>query len=185
MSNLLPRAPDDRFTSPLARTMTPPPAPAEGATLSAEEVAEIQNSHAQLQALITQLIAKVDAQPEPASTAAGQSPGAFVPPIAAVGVNGASFVAPLSLCTRFPDVDTSVLAAIITHKFKAADLHKLDPTNRDRETAYMFNSLTNQFEVSHWMAKEYKTAFSVLIPLQTYFWILAFHINNVLAIDTF
>ena len=140
--------------------MTPPPASPEVATLSVKEVAEIRSSHVQLQALITQLIAKVDAQLEPQpvpsfphSTAFPAGPtmaaGAFVPPIAVVGVNGTSFAAPLSLRTRFPDVDTAVLGAIITHKFKAADLHKLDPTNRDRDTAYTFNGLTNQFEVSH------------------------------------
>ncbi|KAG6885187.1 hypothetical protein C0993_004971 [Termitomyces sp. T159_Od127] len=151
----------------------PPSASPEPAALSAEEVAEIRNSRT-IQALITQLIAKVDAQPDPSTapdpqTLAPAAASESVPPIAAVGVNGASFAAPLSLCTHFPDVDTSVLASIITHEFKAADLHKLNPTNRDKETAYTFNGLTNQFEVSHRAAKEYKTPFSVLIPLQTYF----------------
>ncbi|KAG5720962.1 hypothetical protein E4T56_gene413 [Termitomyces sp. T112] len=111
--------------------------------------------------------------------------GPFVAPITAVGVNGASIATPLSLCTHFPNVDTSVLIAIITHKFKAADLHKLNPTNCNKETAYMFNGLTNQFKISHHAAKEYKNHFLVLIPLQTYFWILAFHVNNTSAMDTF
>ena len=157
--------------------MTPPPASPEVATLSVKEVAEIRSSHVQLQALITQLIAKVDAQLEPQpvpsfphSTAFPAGPtmaaGAFVPPIAVVGVNGTSFTTPLSLCTWFPNVNSSVLAAIIMHEFKAADLHKLDPTNHNKETAYTFNGTTNQFEVSHWAAKEYKTAFSVLIPFK-------------------
>ncbi|KAG5341960.1 hypothetical protein C0989_006472 [Termitomyces sp. Mn162] len=123
----------------------------------------------------TVLTAKVDTQPSPtlapAPTAAPTTaaPSPFVPPIAAVGINGASFTAPLSLCTCFPDAERSVLVAIIMHKFKAADLHKLNPMNWDREMAYTFNGSTNQFEVSHRAAKEYKTLFSVLIPLQTYF----------------
>ncbi|KAG5347504.1 hypothetical protein C0989_011809 [Termitomyces sp. Mn162] len=104
----------------------------------------------------------------------------FVPPIAGIGVNGAySSTASLSLRTRFPDVDAAVIGAIISHDFKAADLHKLDPVNRDKETAYTFNGATNQFEVSHRVAKEYKTPFSVLIPLQTYFSILSFHTSSI------
>ncbi|KNZ81701.1 hypothetical protein J132_10981 [Termitomyces sp. J132] len=136
---------------------------------------------------MTQLMARIDATPAPSQplTAPPASIDAFVPPIAAVGTNGASSAAPLSLRTRFPDVETAILATIITHEFKAADLHKLDPTNRDRETAYTFNGATNQFEVSHRAAKEYKNPFSVLIPLQTYFRILAFHINDAAAMDTF
>ncbi|KAG6875158.1 hypothetical protein C0993_010550 [Termitomyces sp. T159_Od127] len=155
--------------------MTPPSASTEAAVLSAEEVAEIRTSHTQLQALISQLLAKVDAlpalapAPAPMMLPAPQASGPFVPPIATVGLNGASFAAPLSLRTRFPDIDTSALAAIIMHEFKAADLHKLDPTNRDKETAYTFNGSTNQFELSHCAAREYKTPFSVLIPLQSYF----------------
>ncbi|KAG6898533.1 hypothetical protein C0993_006175 [Termitomyces sp. T159_Od127] len=108
----------------------------------------------------------------------------FVPPIPGAGTNGASS-ASLSLRTQFPDVDAAVITAIITHEFKAADLHKLDPTNRDKETAYTFNGSTNQFEVSHRAAKEYKTPFTVLIPLQTYFDILAFHVNNAAATGAF
>ncbi|KAG6874595.1 hypothetical protein C0992_007381 [Termitomyces sp. T32_za158] len=155
--------------------MTPPPASTEATVLSAEEVAEIRTLHAQLQALISQLLAKVDALPALAPAPAlltlpvPQASGPFVPPIATIGLNGASFAAPLSLCTRFPDVDTLALAAIITHEFKAADLHKLDLMNRDKETAYTFNGLTNQFELSHHAVREYKTPFLVLIPLQSYF----------------
>ncbi|KNZ80719.1 hypothetical protein J132_04693 [Termitomyces sp. J132] len=179
--SLLPRAPNS-CSSPASPEATP---------LSANKVAKIRNSNAQLQALITQLISKVNAQPDPlpaiAPPTASESPamGPFVAPITAVGVNGASIATPLSLCTHFPNVDTSVLIAIITHKFKAADLHKLNPTNCNKETAYMFNGLTNQFKISHHAAKEYKNHFLVLIPLQTYFWILAFHVNNTSAMDTF
>ncbi|KAH0586698.1 hypothetical protein H2248_007914 [Termitomyces sp. 'cryptogamus'] len=37
--------------------------------------------------------------------------------------------------SRLPDVNTAVIVAIVSHDFKAMDLHKLDPTNRDKETA--------------------------------------------------
>ncbi|KAG6883771.1 hypothetical protein C0993_003913 [Termitomyces sp. T159_Od127] len=134
--------------------MIRPPAPSDPALL-AKEVADIQSSHVQLQALLTQLIAKVDAHttaslaPAPLPSAVPVT-GSFVPPTISSGV-------------------TTVLAVIILHELKAADLHKLDPTNCDKETAYTFNGSTNQFEVSNHTAREYKTPFSVLIPLQTYF----------------
>ncbi|KAG6867038.1 hypothetical protein C0993_007326, partial [Termitomyces sp. T159_Od127] len=114
--------------------------------LSAEEVAEIRTSHAQLQALISQLLAKVDVPPalSPAPTLltlpVPQAMGPFVPSITTIGVN--------------------TLAAIITHEFKAADLHKLNLMNGDKETAYTFNRLTNQFELSYYAVREYKTPFS-------------------------
>ncbi|KNZ78954.1 hypothetical protein J132_08179 [Termitomyces sp. J132] len=82
----------------------------------------------------------------PATGMATLPPGPFFPLIAAVGIN-------------------AVLVAIITHDFKAADLHKLDPTNWDQETAYTFNGATNQFE--------------------TYFHILTFHMNDAAATEIF
>ncbi|KAG5351645.1 hypothetical protein C0989_005417, partial [Termitomyces sp. Mn162] len=121
----------------------------------------------------------------PATGMATLPPGPFFPLIAAVGINGASSTTPLSLRTCFPDANSAVLVAIITHDFKAADLHKLDPTNWDQETAYTFNGATNQFEVSHHARREYKTPFSVLIPLQTYFHILTFHMNDAAATEMF
>ncbi|KAH0588412.1 hypothetical protein J132_07205 [Termitomyces sp. J132] len=136
--------------------MTPPPPTSDSASLSVEEAAEICSSHAQLMNLMSQLLEWVGSQPSTAPIASatallGAAPqmGPFIPPIATVGSN--------------------VLAAIITHKFRAMDLHKLDPTNCDCETAYAFNGATNQFKVSHRAACEYKMPFSVLIPLQSYF----------------
>ncbi|KAG6898154.1 hypothetical protein C0993_007053 [Termitomyces sp. T159_Od127] len=174
--------------------MTPPPALPETATLSAEEVAEIRNSHTQLKNMMSLLLEWIGSQATPApipslpTTAIKQNPQLappFVPPIAALGVNGVLSAIPLSLCTRFPDADLAILAVIITHNFKAADLHRLDPTNCNRKTAYTFNGSSNQFEISHRAAKEYKTPFSVLIPLQTYFCILTFHVNDSTATKTF
>ncbi|KAG5340722.1 hypothetical protein C0989_000499 [Termitomyces sp. Mn162] len=49
--------------------------------------------------------------------------------------HSASSAASLSLRTQLPDVNTAVIVAIVSHDFKAMDLHKLDPTNRDKETA--------------------------------------------------
>ncbi|KAG6860705.1 hypothetical protein C0995_008290 [Termitomyces sp. Mi166 len=118
-------------------------------------------------------------------------PSMFVPPIPGAGTpvpgagsNGTSS-ASLSLHTQFPNVNVVVTTAIITHKFKAADLHKLNLTNHDKETAYTFNGATNQFKVSHRAAKEYKTPFSVIILLQFYFDILRFHVNNAAATSAF
>ncbi|KAG5717075.1 hypothetical protein E4T56_gene4071 [Termitomyces sp. T112] len=170
--------------------MTPPPASSEPASLTTEEVAEIRNSHTQIIVLMNQLLEKNGSQPSfpashAASSAAGQTAASFVPTIMAVGTYGASSAIPLPLHSRFPDADTSVLVVIITHNFKAADLHKLDPTNRDRETTYTFNGLTNQFKISNWAAKEYKTPFLVLIPLQSYFQILMFHVNDCAATESF
>ncbi|KAG6894326.1 hypothetical protein C0993_011794 [Termitomyces sp. T159_Od127] len=156
--------------------MTPPPTSTKAVVLSAEEVAEIRTSHAQLQALISQLLSKVNMLPALAPAPASlmllvpQAMGPFVPPIATVvGVNSASFAAPLSLCTCFPDVNASALTAIVTHQFKAADLHKLNPMNRNKEMAYTFNGSTNHFELNYCTAREYKIPFLVLIPLQSYF----------------
>ncbi|KAG6883946.1 hypothetical protein C0992_007387 [Termitomyces sp. T32_za158] len=76
--------------------MTPPPVSTDPAALSAKEVAEILSSHSQLLNLMNQLLEKANAQP-PASASlpaasvavsAPQSLGAFVPQVAAVGING-------------------------------------------------------------------------------------------------
>ncbi|KAG6870805.1 hypothetical protein C0995_010522, partial [Termitomyces sp. Mi166 len=67
----------------------------------------------------------------PASAATvPQAGGEFVPLISGIGINGmSSSTAPLSLHTHFPNVNMAVITAIITHEFKAADLHKLNLTN--------------------------------------------------------
>ncbi|KNZ74382.1 hypothetical protein J132_06978, partial [Termitomyces sp. J132] len=59
------------------------------------------------------------------------------------------------------------------------------PQNHDKEMAYTFNGSTNQFKVSHHLAKEYKTPFSVIIPFQAYFDILAYHTNNAVVTSSF
>ncbi|KAG5331578.1 hypothetical protein C0989_007942 [Termitomyces sp. Mn162] len=125
-------------------------------------------------------------QPTVAATALAQPASAFVLPIMGAGIHGASpSPVSLSLPTQFLNVNVAVIMAIIMHDFRVADLHKLDPSNYNKEIAYMFNSSTNQFEVSYRAAKEYKTPFSVLIPLQIYFNILMFHTNNPLATGAF
>ncbi|KAG6894682.1 hypothetical protein C0993_011003, partial [Termitomyces sp. T159_Od127] len=192
------RAPDGRFT----RATPPPPTLPQTtmsteAAVSVEDFATLRKSHAQLHTMMSELLTTISSMSNaatPSHTPAApqhtvpvsppQTISPFVPPIPGTRTNGASS-ASLSLCTQFPDVDAAVITAIITHEFKAADLHKLDLTNRDKETAYTFNGSTNQFEVSHRAAKEYKTPFTVLIPLQTYFDILAFHVNNAAATGAF
>ncbi|KAG5717591.1 hypothetical protein E4T56_gene5241 [Termitomyces sp. T112] len=167
------------------------------AAVSVEEFATLRESHTQLYTMMSELLTTISSMSNAAAplhtptapqhavpVSPPQTISPFVPPILGAGTNGASS-ASLSLRTQFPDVDVAVITAIITHEFKAADLHKLDPTNRDKETAYTFKGSTNQFEVSHRAAKEYKTPFTVLIPLQTYFDILAFHVNNAAATGAF
>ncbi|KAG6893381.1 hypothetical protein C0992_010225 [Termitomyces sp. T32_za158] len=158
-------------------------------TAITDELTTLRESHAELRSMMQDLLVRLNtpnaATPASAPLAAAPPGSAFVPPIPGPGLNGASSAASLSLRSRFPDVDTAVIAAIISHEFRATDLHKLDPSNRDRETAYTFNGSTNQFEVSHRSAKEYKTPFAVLIPLQTYFDILAYHTNDAAATSSF
>ncbi|KAG6864171.1 hypothetical protein C0993_009290 [Termitomyces sp. T159_Od127] len=185
------RAPDGRFT----RTSPSPPALMSSSEAAiTEEMSTLCESQSELRSMMQDLMARFNAStasnplppsssPLPSTTVAHGA--TFVPPVAGPGLNGASSAASLSLRSRFPDVKTAAIAAIITHEFKAADLHKLDPSNRDKETAYTFNGSTNQFEVSHRSAKEYKTLFSVIIPLQTYFNILAYHINDAAATSSF
>ncbi|KAG6860242.1 hypothetical protein C0995_013735 [Termitomyces sp. Mi166 len=186
------------------RATPPPSAPSPAtamssdATISAEEFTELCKSNQQLHAMMSELLATfssisntgtaspaVQAPPATTQTAVPQPPlSMFIPPILGAGSNGTSS-ASLSLHTQFPDVNTVVITAIIMHEFKAADLHKLNPTNCDKETAYTFNGTTNQFKVSHRAAKEYKIPFSVIIPLQSYFDILVFHVNNAAATSAF
>ncbi|KAG5341617.1 hypothetical protein C0989_008596 [Termitomyces sp. Mn162] len=99
----------------------------------------------------------------------------FIPLILAGAANSTS-PASISLCTWFPDIEVVVIMAIIMHEFQVANLHKLDPTNYNKDTAYTFNSSTNQFEVSYHAAKEYKTPFSILVPLNHYLCVLSFHL---------
>ncbi|KAH0585101.1 hypothetical protein J132_10204 [Termitomyces sp. J132] len=152
-----------------------------------EELSMLRKSQAELQSLMQDLMSRLHASPAASlpPAAAPSEASTFVPPIPSTGINGVSSAASLSLHTHFPDVNTAVIVAIITHEFKASDLHKLDPTNWDKETAYTFNGSTNQFKVSNRVAREYKTPFSMIISLQSYFDILSFHISNVSATSTF
>ncbi|KAG6827160.1 hypothetical protein H0H87_005384 [Tephrocybe sp. NHM501043] len=100
----------------------------------------------------------------------------FIPPPTALAPNSAS---PNSIRSLFPKVKVAIIIAIITHKFKATDHHKLNSKYQHTDTAYTFNSLINQFEASNMTAKEYKNPNSILIPLQTYFSILqAYNIDQ-------
>ncbi|KAG6900020.1 hypothetical protein C0995_004490 [Termitomyces sp. Mi166 len=74
---------------------------------------------------------------------------AFTPPAPGPVLNGASSTASITLHSRFSNVNTAIIVAIISHEFKAADLHKLNPSNCDKEMAYTFNGTTNQFKISH------------------------------------
>lgn len=103
-------------------------------------------------------------------------PSEYVPLITVAAANGMSIIVSTSLHACFPNIEVAVITAIITHKFKAANFHKLNLMNHDKEVAYTFNGATNQFKISSRMAKEYKNTFSVIIPLQRYFNMLGFHL---------
>ncbi|KAG6875177.1 hypothetical protein C0992_004897, partial [Termitomyces sp. T32_za158] len=179
MPTQLQQASDGRFirTSPAPTTPSQPVMSPSDTSIMPAEFGALRDSNKELQAMMQEILRRLPPtsitaaslpNPPVVSPVAPPLPGTtFIPPIVGIGANGTSSSAvPLSLHTRFPDVDSVVIAAIITHEFKAADLHKLDLMNRDKETAYTFNGATNQFKISHRTAKEYKTPFAVLIPLQ-------------------
>ncbi|KAG6883002.1 hypothetical protein C0993_008328 [Termitomyces sp. T159_Od127] len=169
--------------------------PASDTTASAEDVNMLRESQSQLASRMDVLLSRFQSittlLPNPLPLAAtsaspAQQAAAFVLPIPGIGVNGAStLTSPLSLRSHFPDVNAAVIVAIITHDFKAADLHKLDPANCNREVAYTFNCSMNQFKVSPCTVHDYKNPFTVLVLLTTYFKILAFHVNDSTAMDAF
>ncbi|KAG6823342.1 hypothetical protein H0H87_001313 [Tephrocybe sp. NHM501043] len=131
----------------------------------------------------------VKIMPSPASSALSLVVAPVVPPVKYVlptslkNAKGAS--PPHSLCFCFPDIEAAIIVAIIIHEFKAANLHKLDPTNCNKGMAYTINSSTNQFKLSTHAAKKYKTPYSVIVPLQHYFHILSFYVNNTAITDIF
>ncbi|KAG5729754.1 hypothetical protein E4T56_gene951 [Termitomyces sp. T112] len=133
------------------------------APVSQEAFDALQSSHTELHPMLRDLMRVPLPAASPlashAADPAAAGASAFVPPIPGAGVNGTStFTAPLSLRTRFPDIEVAVIGALISHEFKVADLHKLDPTNRNKETAYTFNGTTNQSEGSH--SKAFKQSLS-------------------------
>ncbi|KAG6830779.1 hypothetical protein H0H87_007123 [Tephrocybe sp. NHM501043] len=180
-SSIIRRAPNGRFTSASPAKLVIEPTMS-GTPVSTEDFEAVRASLLELATAVKWISSRLDSLPPVTTAPPAQEPRrnvvAFVPPITTIPTKSVSSAAPLSLRCRFPDVEAAVITAIITHEFKTADLHKLDPMNRDKETAYTFNGSTNQFEVSNRAAKEYKTPFSVIIPLQHYFRILSFHVNN-------
>ncbi|KAG6806096.1 hypothetical protein H0H87_003165, partial [Tephrocybe sp. NHM501043] len=154
-------------------------------TPSAEEFSELRLSVAALTDIVKEMSLRTASAAAPPAPSPVNLPASseFVPPISLTSTNGASL--PPSLHSCFPDIKAAVITAIIMHKFKAADLHKLDPTNCDKETAYTFNGSTNQFKVSNCVAKDYKNPFSIIIPLQHYFHVLSFHVGNAMVTDVF
>ncbi|KAG6816309.1 hypothetical protein H0H87_007045 [Tephrocybe sp. NHM501043] len=105
------------------------------------------------------LNASATSSPVQAATSVPLLNSCFVPSLTFLASNGMS---PPFIRSLFPKVEAAIIIAIITHKFKATDLHKLD----------------YKFEASNMTMKEYKTPNSILIPLQTYFSILQVHITD-------
>ncbi|KAJ6585808.1 hypothetical protein B0H19DRAFT_926532 [Mycena capillaripes] len=100
------------------------------------------------------------------------APAQFTPPLAPLASPaGAS----PSLRSLFPDIEPACITAVITHELKASDLYKLDTRLRDSEPTYSLSS-TGTFEMNVSKHKAYKTPSSILIPLRTFFAILAAHL---------
>lgn len=123
--------------------------------LLAEEFNSLQESYAELSTLMKNLLARFNSMlaataPMPAPVVPVQQGNLFVPLIPGAGIHCMSSPAiSLSLCTQFPDVNMAAIMAIIMHKFREADLYKLDPTNCNKKMAYIFNGSINLFEISN------------------------------------
>jgi hypothetical protein len=115
-----------------------------------------------------------EAEVEPELTD-GRTAGAegFVAPVTTSAVAGESHVPP-SLLLAFPDVEVPILAAVITHSLTAVDLYKLDAQAPARVSTVM--SFEGQAILStkvEPMLKHYPTLASLIVPLATYFQVLA------------
>ncbi|KAG5324177.1 hypothetical protein C0989_011878 [Termitomyces sp. Mn162] len=126
-----------RITSPLNPDPTPsmnsPPAVTANAfNLLSESVTDLTN-------LVKDLALRMNANSSAVDPTLATPTTKFMAPITTVLTNGMSVTTPTSLCACFPDVEAVVITAIIAHEFKAANLHKLNPTNRDREVSYTLN----------------------------------------------
>ncbi|KAJ7813234.1 hypothetical protein B0H14DRAFT_3750982, partial [Mycena olivaceomarginata] len=81
-----------------------------------------------------------------------------------------------SVSRLFPDIEPSILSAVLNHTLRARDLYLLDPRVRDVEPTYIFNGFKSCFEPSTSKFREYATTLdSVIIPLHNYFAILLAH----------
>ncbi|KAJ7827852.1 hypothetical protein B0H14DRAFT_2367343 [Mycena olivaceomarginata] len=93
---------------------------------------------------------------------------------------------PLTSVSRlFPDIEPSILSAVLNHTLRARDLYLLDPRVRDVEPTYIFNGFTSCFEPSTSKFREYATLGSVIIPLHNYFAILLAHNPEAHALPTY
>ncbi|KII90040.1 hypothetical protein PLICRDRAFT_174840, partial [Plicaturopsis crispa FD-325 SS-3] len=105
-----------------------------------------------------------------------------VPPLA----SAQPWVAPLSahntvagtsqtLLSLFPEVEAAVITAVIQHDLRGSDIYKLDSRYRDKteRQTLALNGTTLELSSNDSAAKDYKSLNSILIPLHTYFSILA------------
>ncbi|KAH0586788.1 hypothetical protein H2248_005639 [Termitomyces sp. 'cryptogamus'] len=149
-------------------------------TISTNDFNTLNATISKLGTLIRDMVTRMNTNGGPGCPVqASQAAAELIPLIMVVAANGTSIVTPTSLHTCFPNIEVAVIMAIIMHEFKVANFHKLDPTNWDKEVAYTFYSMTNQFKISNCSAKEYKNSFSIIVPLQHYFNVLGFHLPKV------
>ncbi|KAG6843358.1 hypothetical protein H0H87_005488, partial [Tephrocybe sp. NHM501043] len=98
---------------------------------SLKEFSELRASVTSLTEIMKEMALRIVPSPTPSAPSPAITPVVpsieFMPPVSLTNVNGAS--PPHSLCFRFPNIEVAVIVAIITHKFKAADLHNWTQPN--------------------------------------------------------
>ncbi|KAJ7736154.1 hypothetical protein B0H16DRAFT_1234429, partial [Mycena metata] len=80
-----------------------------------------------------------------------------------------------SLSQLFPDIESTVINAVLNHQLRARDLYLLDPRTREVEPTYVFDPFTSTFRASTSRSTEYSTLDTVTVPLHNYFAILLVH----------
>ncbi|KAL0572189.1 hypothetical protein V5O48_009771 [Marasmius crinis-equi] len=97
-----------------------------------------------------------------------------------------------SLLSRFPEVESATITAIINHEFRAYDLYKLDSRYRDKTERQVLSlkGETLELTTNDSAFKEYKSLSAVAVPLSTYFLIILTHAEaagrvSTIAIDFF
>ncbi|KDQ52406.1 hypothetical protein JAAARDRAFT_198321 [Jaapia argillacea MUCL 33604] len=81
-----------------------------------------------------------------------------------------------SLLSQFPEVEAAVITAIITHKFKASELYKLDSKYWDKANRGVLELENGSLHLcTDPSVKDYPTTLSIHNPLAIYFQILIAH----------
>ncbi|KAI0039274.1 hypothetical protein FA95DRAFT_1459018, partial [Auriscalpium vulgare] len=79
----------------------------------------------------------------------------------------------------YPWVGAAVITSIFAHEFRSSDLWKLDVRNRDKKTKKTIGiGHSYQIEIVDEAGSDYRSASSLLIPLQTFFNIVLGGLSN-------